>query len=1089
MDSNSVIQKTGLGHNINASETAEVNVGDFIISSLSSNDLVTFTKQLLRCMTHRDWKTACTYINSLKAVSPLDDECKGLLKLLEYKLNLLQNRDTHINQDLFLSLLRSSRSGAVIKDIVESIFIYHLSHMSESKARNRFLTSPHKGSFSEEVFYENLANSEDLEKRLDSGVQDLFEHELCALSRCALRCKKYQLAADIAERLNNEYPNDNSEILLSNANVYRLHHEIDGRHYWLINRDTMNELNARVDECLELAKRSSDFRVIHIAGVLLAATWFQSDDLMAICSKNIEEAEKVIPQARKLLLANTEEAGDFSSTKELLNQKHLTLSENGFIQVSTDLFNGVIQVHQVRKWLKKGWEVAAADEYTKEFIQISLKLIACTPDNKEQTSRISEQLEIFLNSSPEKLGEFNIQVIYQLCISLRRVGLPFFVVKLLEPRLPNTPWASPALDIYAEALMMSDQFGKLDTLLKKMEGAVTSPRLMSVNIESACLSDSFVRAIELIELALVKYKHSCYYWALLLRALYLSNSTHSKIESAVSNIPKEILNKYSDEGLNLIGLISRSNLSLAESVILEWFIDNPVGMAIQVTNLHFNNIERSYIPEEIIYPSDRCSMAVVYRCNNIQYTKLLVEDCGPSEHFLDTDSPLGQLFIDANADEEINLGALSYKVVEKLHPTVGAFRISLKIRDNINLGNDCFHTFQIEEDGIEGLLRQIDSLHEPNQLIEPEIDGKIIPLMMRLNNTHPNDLVSGAFIYLNDKVSNRYFSLYSEGEYIKKSVVLDVLSLAYFSMTGLSHGLMNTGVNLYITKETHRITSDWLEQMSKVDYLSIAKTESGYVKTTAKDVEKNSSINNLRALLKGTEILSPISIDMPEVLTKVRDIMDISHYSSLKASISHSIPFLCLDAQFCGFYNQLDVTTANAYQLMMDSTLANSRNKSCLAKSHIQSGLAVPLMHQDVIELCSQKEVGQYWASEILKKHPYTYPSPEVALYVLTNCCVKSVCSAFLGYKGDFYLSEWRYTEHIINACCESGMMCLKGETCEQRLALLIYQVLKILKPANNATKMALALFKTFISGHFLDIQNMDAELLILRETEANASK
>ena len=1083
MSSDSVIQKTGLGHNINAGENAVVSVCELNITSLSSNDLVTYTKQFLKFITYRDWKTADTYLLSLKLVSSLDEECKCLLELLEYKLNLLQGRDTNINQDLFIDLLLSPRSCAVIKDVVESIFILHQSITSESDARLRYNNSSHKSSFTEDVFYEKLANREELAQRLEIGISDVYEYELCSLVRCAIRCKDFQLAVELSRGLTKQYSNENSEILLSLSLTYQLYKDIDGCHYWLINNELMRELETSINDLFALVKRSSDCRLVHVAAILLSATRFSSFDLIYICSENIEEAEKAVPQIRDFLPTKIEGIDNRNSAKELLKQGELTLCESEFIDVSFSFFEGSITDRQVRKWLDNGGSVSASNDHTKEFIQIALLSIACNPKDGKQKIRLSEQLEAFLRIYLNKISEFNIQIIQQLCVNLKRVDLPLYVVQLLEPILPNKPWASPVLDIYAEALLASDQLEKLELLLKKMEGVDDSFHLLAVKIESACLSNDFVKAIALTEHALTKYQNSCYYWFLLLHNLYRSDSPTPEIVSAISRIPKELLNNYSEEGLRLLDLIAQTDLSLAESLILEWFIDDPVGMAIHVTNLHFNSLARAQIPAEISYPSDRCSHAVVYTSGKRQYTKLLVDNCRPSEYLLDTDSPLGQqLLKELDVEEEPEQGMATSTVVEKLSPIVGAFRISTNIRNDINQGYDCFNLFSIEEDDVESILEHIDSISKKKQVIDSEIDGKSIPLLMRLNHTHQSNLVRGAFSYLCDKESNKSFNLFAVGEVIEQSVVLDILSLAYFCLTGLSQGLMQTGIKVYITKETHSIASDLLEEMCRPDYLSIANIDGCLIKTTAEDVARDSSINNLRTLLKNCELLSPASIDMPEVLTKIRDVLDISHYSSLKVSISHSIPFLCLDSEFCSFYSQLDVTLANAYQLMVDANLANSTNEISRAECHVQFGLPVPLMHKDVIELCRQKDKGQYLAARTLQMYPNSFPSSETALHVLTNCCLMSIRSAYLGVNVQLNLSKWRYTEHIVYACCESAMMCLKGDTCEQRLALLILNILEPLKSMDDITRFSLDLFRRFVRGHFLDARQIDEELQVMRE-------
>ena len=579
MTNGSFIQNTGMGHNINAGDGSIVTVGNISITSISSRDLVACTKQFLRSITHRDWKTATTYLSGIKSVGALNDECKNLLEILEYKLNIAQKEKANINQDLFIELLRNPMLSAEIKDVVESINIHNISIVSVSEAKERYETSINKGSFTAEVFYERLASSEDLIEALSKGVSNLFEHELCSLLRCAIRCQNSQVAIELAEVLKTRYPSDNSKILLSLSKANHIYEKIGGKHFWLIDYGQMKELEEQISKCLELTKNSDDVRAVHIAAILLAATQFQASDLIAVCLDNVEEAQKVVPKILDFLPGNN---GDSTQFFGLLNQDQLIIDETEFSILSSAFVEGKITSHEVLRWLEKGGNIVANDKECEELIRISLYAMACEPENRNYQSSLSNKLDCFLERSACKLIDFNLQAIHLLCRNLIRAGLSLYVIKLIGPLLPNTPWCSPALDVYAESLLDSDQLGKLDELLATMDDISESYRFMAVKIKRAISLEDFPKSVSFIEKALTKCPDSCYYWAELLRVLHLGNHAQSEIDSAISRIPKEIFEKYSPDGCRLINLIAKSNLSLAESIILEWFIDGPVEMAVNV---------------------------------------------------------------------------------------------------------------------------------------------------------------------------------------------------------------------------------------------------------------------------------------------------------------------------------------------------------------------------------------------------------------------------------------------------------------------------------------------------------------------------
>ncbi|WP_210441888.1 GapS6b family protein [Vibrio crassostreae] len=1085
MANGSGTQSTGIGHNLVVAEHSKVSIGDITITSLSSTDLVSCTKQFLHAITHRDWSTAKAYLTALSSVGSLDGECNTLLQVLACKIDIALGKEPSIDRGHFVDLLRSPRSDSVIKDVVESIYVHFLSISSEAQARERYEASSHKGSFTDEVFFEKLASKQHLLEKIARGLSDAYEHELCSWIRCAIRCEDFQQAVELSEVLRANYPSNNSEVLLALSKSYLLNRIIDGRQFWLLNREQMKDLEEQISNSIHVLNNTDDFRNVHVAAILLATTHFQASDLIDICLENIDEAKKVIPNICDMLPKDTEVAGSSISVKQILKQDDLQMSEVDFSQVSTAVVSGSIKNREVKKWLDKGGDVRVTEESTRKFIKLSLSAIACEPNDKRQKAKLSQETETFIEEHSEQLTRFSILAIHQLCENLRRAELPLLVVQVIEPFLPEYPWCSPILDTYSEALLQSDQLSKLDNLLANMEGVSESYRFMAVKIERAISTEDFPKAIQLAEQAIKKFPKSCYYWAVLLRAFHLADLPSSRLTFAMSEMPNGILSEYSDEGIRLLHLLAKTDLPLAESFILEWFIDNPVGMAVNVTNLHLNNLDNSKYATEVNYPSDRCSAAVVYSSGKRHYTKLLVDGCGEhSEYLLDLSSPLGELLDETDIGEEFELGVASYRVVEKLPPIVGAFRISTNIRNDINPGTDCFYQLFIEGDGVEDILKHIDSMSQQKQLVDAQIDGKAIPLLMRLNETHKHDLMRGAFLYLCDRESNLNFELYSDGEVIRESVVLDAMSLAYLSITGFCHGFIRTNITPYITRETKEVVSSWLEQMGRADYLSIAKVDNGFIKMTADDVSKDDSFSNLRILLDHCSLISPQSINMPEMITKVRDILDVSHYSSLKASISNSIPVFCLDSMFCSLYGQLGISLANVNQLVTDAKVATQMIESRHVECHIHYGLAVPIMHQDVVELCRQKEKGQYLAAQILKMYPNSYPSADTALSVLTECCLKSICSTYINLEGKFNLSEWRFTEHIVYAACEASMLCLKGDTCEQRISGLISAVLGILSSTASAQNMALQLFRRFVQGHFLCAEQIDIELMKLKATE-----
>ena len=1093
MPSNSIVnQTTKNGSNYNSSGSGNLKVTNtYTITSLSSKDLVSFTKEFLSYLNSWKWSSAEDSLSAILKIPSIDSSCAEFLKILQYKLSVSQGGSFCVSKDLFVNLLRSTDLDPIIRDVIESIYLSFFYSQSEGKARKFFESLKEIGSYTEAKFYEKVASTDELVKLMNSGKCEANEHELCSYVGCALRNGQYLMAVEVATELRENYQNENSEILYCLAKAYQIYTEFDANHYWLISSDQNKRLEEDIRYCLDLIEKTDDERVVRCSFILLSTTSFHNSNLFEFCSTKVEVVKKLFPDFdTKIFLNGSMKSGSVSG---ILSQENKSISSDEFAQISYEFDQGEINPRKIEKWLSKGGEVATEDSRAKELMEIYLLSLACNgPSSQKKIIDLSIALDDFLKTSTAYFQELNIQAVHRLCVNLNYAGLPLHVVKILEPHIADYPWASPILDVYAEALFEADQHGKLDFLLKRMDKVDDSFRIHYVKISIACQRKYYPEAIELCNSALRKYSSNCYSWLILLKVLHQSELPLIEIQSKVSDIPFELFERFSENGLELVQLIAISNLSLAESIMLEWFIDDPLGMAIYVSDLHHSSIVSDTHNGGLSRSSPRCLQAIVYTLDGRQHTKMLVDDCNPSEYLLNPDSSLGQLLQGTSVGEDLQHGLSIVKVVKKLAPYTGAYQLSLKIREEINTGDDFFHRFDVDiENGIDDvrkIFERIDTVSGP-ELMQASIDGVQVPFAMKLEHTHKGNLVKGAFLYLHNNESNQTLGLLSMDSDCGDSVVLDVLSLAYLSLTGLGKGLKEGGIRTYISQETKDVVSNWLKEIKNPDYFAISNTNRGLIKSTAEDVAKDNSIMNLSNLLQLCEVLAPDTIDMPEVLSKSAGMLDVSHYSSLKVSLSKGVPFLCLDSQLWAYYQELGIPLVNANQLMTNLRQSGEASSYQLAACHVELGLQVPLLYQDIIDLCHQGEKEQYVAFRVLKKYPCDYPNPDVALWVLKYCCLNAITKAYFQFKGevDFSLSKRKYVEHIVYACCESAMECLEGSSRGQRLALFIFEIESFLregpdKVASNLINFSFDFFRRFASGHFIDGKLMDSLLNTLRE-------
>lgn len=1090
MNNGPVNQSAGIGINVNAQPDSIVNIGNLTINNLSSPNLTIFTKQYLTYLFHNEQEKASVSLECLRVTNSLDDECQTLLKVLECKKALLLKQDYSISPDDFTTLLRSERSGAVIKDAVESVYIGHLSQTSEERARNRFMNSGFRDSYCKAVFFGNLASESELREQLTNGFDGFYEHELCAFVSAASRLEQFELARELCEYLKVNYPSLNSEILFSLSSAYCLHKAVNGLHFWVIDSSLLVELESQTQTVLALSERVKDYRVVQSAAVLLATTWFRHSKLFDYCIANVEEAKKSVPQIEEFIELKSTNGESEKKTRELLNEKNQLLSELEFVQVTSAIANGAIPNRLVKKWLDKGGAVSTTEQVVSDLTSVFLNCTVCDSRNTELKNKICDAIESLVKVHSDKLSEINLEVLSRLSAVLLQLELPLSVIKLLQPLIPESPWPSPIITAYAEALFASEQVKELSRLLVAIERKEESFRLTTLQVEVLMSLGNNQEAFTCAKDASEYFSDSPYLWLLILRLNHITESSVEEINREITGIPMTVFSQFSGHGMTLIRLISRTNLILCESVLLEWFLDDPVGMSKHITNFSMDRMKSVADSDPSLITSERCSVAVVYVHLGKVYTKMLLEDGASNEYFISKDSPLGESLAEMNVGDVSGDGVGKVELKEVLSPVVGAFRIASEIRIHVNSGDDCFYSFTVNKHSpVEGFKQALDMVPESDSLSEPEINGVHIPLLMRLRNTHDHEEVKGAFIYLMDKNSNQYLKLNNDGIEGSDSLVLDALSLTYFSLTGLGSVLIESEFNIYVTPETHEVASTWLNEMERPEYLALRKDGEHVIRVTADDIAQDVNLRNLRHLLDHSTILYPDSFDMPEVLVELRDSISITHFSSVKTALSHSMPVLCLDSSFCALYKSIDVPVVNIAELMHRIRNTDQIESHRLARCLIWYGLPVPLLVQDVRQFCSEDEEGQYLAAQLLTNVPVSFKSTEESLAVLSMYCVQSICMAYTTPFSYLSLSEWKHTENIINRCCILSMTQLQGESSEERLAQLIFEVLYRTGLLKRAFNLSLMFFRQFVRGHFLDTTRIDVEIQKLYEEKENGNE
>lgn len=1051
-----------------------------ITSGVKSRDLLESARLFLIHVTRRDWKAAALQLESLSTIGGLDNECRKLLEILNVKLLMQRDNSKTFKRDVFLELLRSSQVGSELKDIIESVYIHFICLSSPESAKERYLKSSEKLIFCQAVYLELLAGSEELGEVKKIELLDSTEVELCSYVRFALRLNDFEFAKSTASILDELYGNLNSKVLLLLAKAYSLHQEIHQTHFWLLESSCYENLSVLIKQCVELYRDIDDVRITHAASILLASTWMQSADLLNICLENIDEVVKVVPGIKNKLLSissnNNQEQNAVCGT---LNRSSNRLSKDEFSSLLFSLINGSVTIHSIVSWAKLGYvELSNKGEIVDDLLRIVFNSFRAENLASVEGQELEEQIKDFISNHQENLESINAVFLHILCIRLIELRLPVYIIYLVKHLLPESPWASPLVEDYAHALLEADQYVELRLLLNSIEDITCSQRLLSIQLQKKLKFGGYLKALDLIRKAIFDYdyKSDCYLWYQYLLIANLNDLSRVEKNNIISIIPKDILREHSEDGLRLVALISHTDAAKAAEFFLGWFIDNPEKVAKDYTDFWFSEVFRKNEEAYLGIKDERCSSAFVYKKNGTEHIKLLINRDGVSPYFLYDGSDLAVALKKGKPGEGFELGFDVYEIIESLSPFVAALRLSIKLRSDMNVGKDCFYQFNIKDNDVESVFRVLDRVDSQRNLVDPVIDGRAVPLLLKLKKTHEHDLVRGSFVYLEDKDSNEVLELFSKGQDAPSSVVIDVLSFVYLCITGFSVGVIKKGITPCISQETYQAISLSLKQLTDPSYLSLAKSKHGYVKTTASDIQKMSSVSNMTALLEVCEIVTPQPLDMPLELVRLKEFFEDSHYSSIKISLSKEIPFLCLDHIFCSVYEIFEVplVNVNSFVCYLRKELSKASYEHIVR--HVLTKLPVPISYQEIIDLCGVSD-AQYWVAQILLAYPERYKSPEFALQVLTDCYVCTVKSIQLQVVRDKNSAGYRYALYILNACCRIAMQALEGDTCEKRVALLIHSVYLRIHPFEQLLDVTSVFFHNFIAGHFLEFEAIEDEM------------
>lgn len=1080
----------------------------YVSQAITPEELRKPIEIILTHLRHKQIAQSKEQLLSLKQTSNLNASAIDLLETVTVLIDFAE--ETNIAADISQKLNTVSRqtTASFCIDIITSAQIrLDVKNSRHQDAKERFSMLERPGIYTIETFFELVADENQLEESYAANKLHMSDAEFCGLVRGYLRLNAEPKALEVAKYLSTIYPSFNSKVLVALSQQGVVQAMLNGGQYWTITATARKKLLELCDETADLINECSakDKRVTSLAVGLFLYTHGQYKPLADACWAHISalEAHHAKPAkqirmkyerqpntqdevANKIFQAQNDPSYRKSIVSKLVSEKEISSDESV-------LLARVADTQSIRKWVAQGGIVADDRKVTSDFCLLELTALTCAEDHSSIQS-LRTQTKAFISKHKDEISSLNTLKLHDLANSLMIADLPAEAVELLKPLIPPSDiWASPLVLVYLEALFYSQQMMTLNMTMAEIDESEWTFDIWQLKAMQLADQHKYVDAIAAMENVVNKEPLYSYGWYFLLNLHKKCGSEGQLVAQVLARIPDDIFNNPTEHTYSILHEMEKvGNFERAEPYLVKWFIDDPDGNAKALTNFCFASHlgEKHDSPATLSSECDRCYGGVKYSSDGKIMMKLLVSgDVKQHQCLLDVSSPLGELLFNMSVGDIEHYGVFEIELHEKLPPYIGAIRVATELRQETNDGSDCFHSFTVPEDPDEMfkfLERKLGALQHQKE--ERDINSNPnIPLFMKGFQQNPADPVKAALVHLTSKETFKH-SLAPYGEESPSIMLLDIYSVIYFAITGLTPYLSRSLDTIVITLETKYCLECWLKDINRSDYMTLAALpEGGILRTTADDIrERTASIQAaVEFLLENAKQVTPKLVDIPPEILVCNDAVDISVFSSMKLAITNDIPWFCLDKTFVELAKPAGYKIVNTSQLI--ANLKQQAPREVIHKGlalHVSAGLPYAIIYADMIELADTAEEHLLFILiEMLQTDSAGFYDLDLAISVLSQIVVNVVRNS--GLDGEILkgFSEQNprnngYAERIFYKCCQLiTMQRADKKEAEFRLALFLTIVFEASKHSVAATKLVQLLATRFINGHFMSVYAVNSHL------------
>jgi len=1091
-------------HKIAASQSHTGSGDNFLVvenhDAITPTTLTNSINDILLDVLHRKHRVVIEKLELLQRSGKLDPQSINFLIVIKLLVDFV---DGKIDEDAprQLDSIVQSNPASDLLDITQAAkIILFCKQDDQLSAKALFESIQSPGLYSRSAFYEYLPDYAELSSIYESSSHCLVETELCAIVRGGLVANNFALAADVSDLLVKRYPSVNSRFLEAIAKVNNL---LQGRyaHFWNISATQKKELFEWADKLSDLLDESEghDTRIVELAGHVCHFCYGEHQRLLESCWKYITEFDKSAPNVAKSI-RNVFEANpsygdgligeiakakkDKAYRKEVIN--NLTKSKD----LSTDdvvILSRYGDAESIHSWIEDGGNIASDDDFEKDYSMLELVCFSYKK-SPEVDARIKEQAKAFFEKHQEKFKEINPLRLIELANKLIDANQAHLASQLLKPHVPEADiWPSELVRCYLNSLLSSGQYKSLDDVIEQISLHERDSFVWQVVARKLEYQGDIPGAIDALKNSLENFSNSLYIHYNLLYLYVRYEYPEDELKVFLSSVPEKILEEESSQALNILLAIAKNHdFALAERIILNWYIANPIKSAVSVTDFYAELLFNKINCPTLSLSSGGCIGAYQYTRNNQYVTQLIIEPHLETEHnsLLKRDTPLAEILL---AGEDQMLGVNSIENIKQVPPLMAAFSISAEIRQANNHGFDSFMQLggpnTTAEENVDQLIKVLQS--QNNQ--EEQVSDPKIPLYMKGHMIGNGCPVQKAYGHLTSKVSHKE-PLPDFGADKPESVILDIYGVLLISCNGLSSAIIESSINLYITDETKRLIDHWLEQVGDDDHGRFSVGSDGKIwMESSEDIQKKTKTirDGINVIMENAEVLSPDLVDMPPELMSIHDFVDISVFSSMTLSHANDVPWLCIDPMFANLWHKANNKVANTNGVLLaiaKNTDFEDRREGIYL--HVATGMPRWIGFDELVDLSkSDDECAPYFLAKLLEMYPSSYgnslDTTKFVGFLLSNVLLKVLNSShpiWGGLHENNPLSNG-YLEKIFYTVCRVVLASESEQNAEYKFAFLINGLIDTFGSSERMRKLILTLATKFARGHFLDFDAINAHM------------